>query len=146
MAQLNISQARKVLDRFCILVLDEKNAKCIKISRRTIKERTLQGKLLRWNDKAGYFRGPSGGGISDKQNVREEYKKKFFKEVLGEISTEIQTTGSKKLMIFCPEEDISLVSELLTSALRKKLAGFKEGNYMRKGVNSILETALEVSS
>ncbi|MBU0975530.1 MAG: hypothetical protein ABIE03_06595 [Patescibacteria group bacterium] len=144
MAQLNISQAKKVLDKFCILILDEKHAKCLQISGRAIKERKLQAKLPVWDDKAGYFRGTSGGGISDKQRVREEYKKKFFKEVLGEISAEILSVGSKKLIIMCPEEDISLVTRLLTSALRNKLAGFKGGNYVRKGVNAIIETALEI--
>lgn len=139
----DISSAKKRLDKYCILIIDEKHAKCLKIKNSKIEELDMVTTLPIYEDQAGYFKGSTGGGISDEQNVRKEYQKRFYKEVLEKIDKNIQKFDLKKFIIMCPEEDISMITKILKNSLNEKLAGFVSGNYIKVGINEVLERAVE---
>ncbi|MBN2016469.1 hypothetical protein JW766_06600 [Candidatus Dojkabacteria bacterium] len=139
----NVSKARKRLDSFGILILDEKHAKFLSIKDDGVNEGDLVTTLPIYEDQAGYFKGSSGGGISDEQNVRKEFQKRFYKEALKSIEENFQNNTLNKLVIMCPEEDISLLNKLIKNDIGKSFAFFIAGNYVKIGKNDILKKVFE---
>lgn len=143
MAQLNISKAKRKLDKFGILIIDEKHAKFLTISDSKITEEDLTTTLPIYEAQAGYFKGTSGGGISDELNVAREFQKRFYKEAIKRVHNDLKSGKFEKLFIMCPEEDVSLIEKLLNKDLKRTLVGIKEGNYIKININEVLEKILE---
>lgn len=144
MAKFNVSYAKALLDGFGILIIDEKHAKFLTISDGKIEEKDLVTTLPIYEDQAGYFKGTSGGGISDESNVAKEFRKRFYKEVLERVQDDFDLKGFVKLVILCPEEDISLIKKLLSKGLKDVLVGFKKGNYIKVSMNEVLEKVVGI--
>ena len=146
MAKLNVSSAKKRLDGYCILIIDGKHAKCLTILNNNLGEKDFVSPPPVFEDRAGYFKGTSGGGISDEQQVAQEFKKRFYKDVLAQVSDDLRAKKYEKLIIMCPKEDTSVIEKYFDADLKKAFVGFKEGNYVKIGENEILEKVLEVIS
>lgn len=145
MAQLNVSNAKKRLDKFGILIIDEKYAKFLTILNGEINETDLVTYLKKWEDRMGYSKGgPFIGGTGEESNIADEYQKRFFKNVLRQVSAKLKAEEFDKLAIMCPEEDISLINRLLDKDLAKALLGIKEGNYVKANINDVLAKVLEI--
>ena len=144
MPKLNIAQTKRRLNGFCVLIMDEKHAKCLRISEKTIHEEDTLSPPPVFEDRAGYFKGTSGGGIANEQNVFKEFKKRFYKSIIAKASKDYRAGKFEKLIIMCPTEDVALIQKLLTTDLEKVLIGFKEGNYIKVIMNEVLKKVLEV--
>ena len=138
MSDINVSNMKEILDKHGILIIDDKHARFISIFENNIHEHDLTSRLPKFHDRAGYFQGPSGGGISDELNIKQEYKKRFYKSVIEEVKIHFQPKHLKNLIVMCPSEDISLIRKLLDKNLTKSLKGIIEGNYIKESLNEIL--------
>ena len=143
MAQLNVTSAKEILEGFGILIIDEKHAKLLTINK-DIEETDLVTTLPIWEDQAGYFKGTSGGGISDELNVAKEFQRRYYKEAVKQVNEYFKTEKFERLVIMCPEEDVSLIKKLLSKDLTESLAGIKEGNYIKINTNEVLSKVLEI--
>lgn len=140
----NVSKARKRLDGVCVLIADSQDAKIISIKEKSINTRILLTPEKAWTDQAGYFKGTSGGGISDELNIKKEEKKQFYKQVLEEGEKHLKKEECERFAIMCLEEDISLIKGLLSSEQKNRLIGIKRGNYTKANINEILKNVLKL--
>lgn len=140
MPQLNISQARKLLNNYGVLIIDQKHARFLKIIEIGIKETDLIMSMKTWYERVDYFKKISQEAISNKES-RIEYGliKSFYKKVLIEVKKQ----DFNNLVIMCPEEDIIIINELLTKNLKSKISSIIKGNYIKSNTNQILKKILD---
>jgi hypothetical protein len=137
------SQIKKRLDKYGILLVDDRQAKFFTI---------IEGKILTKDyapdiaikDKLDESKRKSGRGISTKlTNIKNEFKKRFFKIVFEDLSHKHSSQEFDKFIVMCPEDDIQMVKQLMKNSLAESFVGLKQGNYMRAGINEILNGAIE---
>lgn len=140
MAQINISHTKELLNKYTLLILEGKRARILAIADGVVTEEIHDAEEPVWKERTGYFRDGFARSISDGQAGLAELKKRFYKEII----TLYKVPLSRKIILFCPEEDISMIKGLLSNSQLNSLVGVKSGAYVKTGQNDLLEIAKNI--
>ncbi|MBN1618335.1 hypothetical protein JW887_03265 [Candidatus Dojkabacteria bacterium] len=144
MPQLNISESLKKLNDYCVLIIDQKHARCLSIKDEQMHEVENMTAEEDLSKKEEFVNTPVNTGTTEERNIDYEHKKLFFKKVLEKSKERYQNHKCKNFILMSSDKDAALIMELLPKNMIKSLKLHIGGNYVNKGQNEVIKKIIEM--